>query len=186
MHFIDCKSFGPPDVLFVNSGPKPMPKPNEVLVQVKAAGVNRPDLFQRSGEYPPPKEASPILGLEVAGVIEGKGNEVKDFKVGDPVCALTNGGGYAEYCCIPSTQCLPKPPSLNFIEAASLPETYFTVWSNVFLRARLAKGETLLVHAGASGIGSAAVQLAKAFGSAVIVTVGSKEKTPHEKRCKRP
>jgi NADPH:quinone reductase len=176
MYFIDYKFSGPPEVLVLNEGPKPVPKPNEVLIQVKAAGVNRPDLFQRKGEYPPPKGASPILGLEVAGIVVEKGIEVKQWQVGDSVCALTNGGGYAEFCTVPEMQCLPLPTNLDFIQAASLLETYFTVWSNVFQRGRLIGGETLLIHAGASGIGAAAIQLAKAFGAKVIVTTSTSEK----------
>jgi NADPH2:quinone reductase len=176
MHFIDYRSPGPPEVLFLNKGLRPVPKSNEVLLHVKAAGVNRPDLSQRKGDYPPPKGANPILGLEVAGIVVEKGIDVQRWQVGDSVCALTNGGGYAEFCAIPEVQCLPLPKTLNFIEAASLPETYFTVWSNVFQRGHLVKGETLLIHAGASGIGAAAIQLAKLFGAKVIATTSTVEK----------
>lgn len=181
MHFIDVKAEGGPEVLFLNRGPRPEIKPNEVLIEVKAAGVNRADLFQRAGQYPPPKDASPILGLEVAGVVVEKGKEVRRFQIGDSVCALTNGGGYAEFCAVPETQCLPVPTSLDFIQAASLPETFFTVWGNVFQHGRLSKGESVLIHAGASGIGSTAIQLAKAFGARVFVTTSSTEK---EQFCK--
>jgi NADPH:quinone reductase len=176
MYFIDFKSPGPPGVLYLNEGPKPQPKPREVLIQVKAAGVNRADLFQRAGAYPPPKDASPILGLEVAGIIVEKGTDANRWGIGEPVCALTNGGGYAEFCSVPETQCLPVPKPLDFIQAASLPETHFTVWSNVFQRGRLSQGETILIHAGASGIGATGIQLAKAFGADVIVTTSTPEK----------
>jgi len=176
MHVIDFKKSGPPDVLFVNDRPIPEPDSHEVLVQVKAAGVNRPDLFQRAGHYPPPVGASPILGLEVAGIVSKLGNKVKKWKIGDSICALTNGGGYAEFCCVHEGQCLPLPHGLNFTEAASLPETYFTVWGNLFMRTKLKKGESILIHGGSSGIGSCAIQLAKAFGAHVITTVGSQAK----------
>lgn len=176
MHFIDFKKPGPPDVLFVNEMPIPEPHPNEVLVQVRAAGVNRPDLSQRAGNYPPPPGANPILGLEIAGIVSKIGPNVTRWKVGDAVCALTNGGGYAEYCAVPEGQCLPLPFVLNFVEAASLPEVYFTVWGNLFMRTRLKAGDSILIHGGSSGIGSCAIQLAKAFGAHVAVTVGSIEK----------
>ncbi|MBS0652570.1 MAG: NAD(P)H-quinone oxidoreductase [Verrucomicrobia bacterium] len=176
MRFIDIKEPGSPDMLFVNEGPVPEPGPNEILVQVKAAGVNRPDLYQRAGHYPPPPGASPILGLEVAGIVSKIGLEVANWKVGDAVCGLTNGGGYAEYCAVPAGQCLPLPQGLNFTEAASLPETYFTVWGNLFMRGRLKSGESVLVHGGSSGIGSCAIQLSKAFGAHVATTVGNERK----------
>lgn len=176
MHFVDYQAPGSPDVLFWNEGNAPVPKAHEMLIQVKAAGVNRPDLFQRAGDYPPPQDASPILGLEVAGLVAWVGSDVKGWNVGDAVCALTNGGGYAEYCAVPHSQCLPIPEGLDFIQGASLPETYFTVWSNVFQRGRLTSGEKFLVHAGASGIGTAAIQLSKAFGAQVFTTVSSLEK----------
>lgn len=176
MRYIDLKAPGPPDVLFLNEGSKPALKPDEVLIEVKASGLNHADIFQRRGEYPPPKDASPILGMEVAGKIVEKGQKVTQWQIGDSVCALANGGGYAEFCAVPQTQCLPVPKPLNFVEAASLPEIYFTVWSNVFQRAKLSNGEILLVHAGASGIGSAAIQLGKAFGAKVIVTTSTHEK----------
>lgn len=176
MRFVDIKASGSAEVLFVNLGPLPTLKPNEVMIRVKAAGVNRSDLLQRMGNYPPPQGASSILGLEVAGVIEGKGSEVTRWQIGDAVCALTNGGGYAEFCNVPESQCLPLPSPLNFIEAASLPETYFTVWSNVFGRARLKANETILIHAGGGGIGATAIQLAKAFGATVYTTASTKKK----------
>lgn len=173
MHFIDLKSYGTPDVLFLNQGPKPSLNPDEVLIEVKAAGVNRPDILQRAGHYPIPPDATPILGLEIAGVIVEKGSDTNLWEVGDAVCALTNGGGYAQFCSVPETQCLPIPKPLSFIEAASLPETYFTVWGNVFERGKLRRDETILIHAGASGIGSTAIQLAKAFHATVITTTSS-------------
>lgn len=157
---------------------QPLPSPNsdQVLIKVVAAGVNRPDLMQRKGLYPPPPDASTILGLEVSGTIEAIGSEVTEFKVGDPVCALLTGGGYAEYCLASASCCLPIPHSLSFIQAAALPETFFTVWSNIFDRAKLQAGESLLIHGGCSGIGTSAIQLGKAFGSQVIVTAGSDDK----------
>lgn len=173
MRFIDFKIPGSPDVMFVNEGPIPEPGSNEILVQVKAAGVNRPDLSQRAGHYPPPPGASPILGLEIAGTVSKIGAGVKKWKIGDTICGLTNGGGYAEYCTVPEGQCLPLPHGLNFTEAASLPETYFTVWGNLFMRTRLNLGESILIHGGSSGIGSCAIQLAKASGAHVATTVGS-------------
>lgn len=176
MRFVDFKSPGSPDVLFVNERPIPEPGPNDLLVQVKAAGVNRPDLSQRAGRYPPPPGASPILGLEIAGTIRKVGSEVKKWKIGDRICGLTNGGGYAEYCTLPEGQCLPIPHGFSFTEAASLPETYFTVWGNLFMRTRLKPGESILIHGGSSGIGSCAIQLAKAIGAHVATTVGSHAK----------
>lgn len=168
---------GDPDVLHIANRPEPMPIEQEVLIEVKAAGVNRPDVAQRKGHYPPPPWTSQdIPGLEVAGTVVSLGEHSSRWKVGDNVCALVSGGGYAEYCAVPEGQCLPIPDNLSFIEAASLPETYFTVWSNLFDRAKLQKGESLLVHGGASGIGVAAIQLAKASGSTVFVTVGTDEK----------
>ena len=176
MRFIDFKKPGSPDVLFVNERSIPEPGPTEILIQVKAAGINRPDLSQRAGHYPPPPGASPILGLEIAGIVRKIGREVKKWKIGDAICGLTNGGGYAEYCIIPDGQCLPLPHGLNFTEAASLPETYFTVWGNLFMRTCFKAGESILVHGGSSGIGSCAIQLAKAFGAQVATTVGSAKK----------
>lgn len=184
MHFVDFNKPGDPQVLFINDGPIPILNPREILIQVKAAGVNRPDLSQRAGNYPPPLGASPILGLEIAGIVSKIGTEVKKWKVGDDVCALTNGGGYAEYCAVPEGQCLPLPRHLNFVEAASLPETYFTVWGNLFMRTRLKEGESILIHGGSSGIGSCAIQLAKAFGAYVMTTVGSSEKATFCKALK--
>ncbi len=179
MKVIEIVSFGPPDVLHVGNRPMPVPVPGEVRIRVTASGVNRPDVLQRTGNYPVPPGASDIPGLEVAGVIdEGGAQELAQagFKIGDRVCALVAGGGYAQYCVAPIGQCLPVPRGWSDIEAASLPETVFTVWSNVFDRARLRKGETLLVQGGSSGIGVTAIQMATAMGCTVIATAGSDEK----------
>jgi NADPH:quinone reductase len=168
---------GGPEVLQIAERPKSVCGTGEVLVKVYATGVNRPDVYQRKGNYPPPKGASPdIPGLEIAGIVEQTGEDVSHWKVGDKVCALLTGGGYAEYCAVPHGQCLPVPDNLSFEEAASLPETFFTVWSNVFDRGQLKRSETLLVHGGSSGIGVAAIQMAKALGHKVYVTAGSEEK----------
>lgn len=165
---------GPPEVLQIQEKPTPVPAPNEVLIQVKAAGVNRPDVFQRKGGYPPPPGVQPdIPGLEVAGVIVACGAAVKNWQPGDAVCALLGGGGYAEYAVVNAQHCLPLPGDFTFVEAASLPETVFTVWHNVFERGHLQAGETLLVHGGSSGIGITAIQLAKAMGARVYATAGS-------------
>jgi putative PIG3 family NAD(P)H quinone oxidoreductase len=154
----------------------PHPAAGEVLIRAAAAGVNRPDILQRTGNYPPPPGASPILGLEVSGTIAALGPGVTEWREGDPVCALVAGGGYAEYCVAPAPQCLPVPRGLSLISAAGLPETFFTVWSNVFDRGRLAAGDSFLVHGGSSGIGTTAIQLAHAFGARVFATAGSPEK----------
>ena len=168
---------GGPEVLQLAERPVPQFQPNEVLIKVFAAGINRPDVFQRKGNYPPPPGApTDIPGLEIAGTIAEIGAAVTRWKIGDEVCALVIGGGYAEYCPAPDGQCLPITENLNFAEAASLPETFFTVWSNVFDRGKLQPGETLLVHGGSSGIGATAIQMAKALGSKVYVTAGSDEK----------
>ena len=176
MQHIEVRAPGPPEAMTLAEGPVPQPHAGDVLIEVVYAGVNRPDCAQRAGTYPPPPDASPILGLEVAGRIVALGPEVDGWHVGDEVCALTPGGGYAEYCTTPGAWCLPIPRGLSLEQAASLPENYFTVWNNVFDRARLAVGETLLVHGGTSGIGLTAIQLAKAFGATVIATAGSAEK----------
>lgn len=168
---------GGPNVLEITERPTPAPQPHEVLIKVAAAGINRPDVAQRKGVYPPPPGASPdIPGLEIAGTIEAVGQDVTLWQPGDKVCALVTGGGYAQYCTAPEGQCLPIPENLNFVEAASLPETFFTVWSNVFDRAQLKPCESLLVHGGSSGIGVTAIQMAKALGSTVYVTAGSDAK----------
>ncbi len=176
MQHIGMAEPGDPDVMTLCTSLVPDCRPHEVLIKVAAAGVNRPDLLQRAGAYPPPDDASPILGLEVSGVVVSAGAEVTAWSVGDRVCALTNGGGYAQYVAVPAGQCLAVPHNVSMTMAASLPETYFTVWSNVFMEAKLAADETLLVHGGSGGIGAAAIQLAKAQGSRVIATAGSKEK----------
>jgi NADPH2:quinone reductase len=154
----------------------PAPKPDEVLIRVQAAGVNRPDVSQRQGIYPPPANASPILGLEVAGEVAAAGADVRGLRVGDRVCALTNGGAYAEYCVAPEPQCLTWPDDYDALRAAALPENFFTVWANVFMHGRLASGESMLVHGGTSGIGVTAIQLGAAFGATVYATAGSDAK----------
>jgi putative PIG3 family NAD(P)H quinone oxidoreductase len=170
---VEIRAPGGPEVLVPGERPKPVPGDGEVLIKVAAAGVNRPDIFQRLGRYPPPPGASDIPGLEVAGPIEQLGPGVRDWDVGDEVCALVAGGGYAEYCAAPAPQCLPVPRGLDLVAAAAIPETFFTVWANVFARGRLQAGESLLVHGGSSGIGTVAIQLARARGSHVFATAGS-------------
>ncbi|WP_394787989.1 NAD(P)H-quinone oxidoreductase [Rhodoferax sp.] len=179
MKAIEITRYGPPDVLHVVDRPAPVPGVGELLIRVAASGVNRPDVLQRTGNYPVPAGASDIPGLEVAGVVEGgdaQAMALAGFQIGDRVCALVAGGGYAQFCVAPVAQCLPIPQGLTEVQAASLPETFFTVWSNVFDRAGLQKGETLLVQGGASGIGVTAIQIAKALGATVLVTAGSDEK----------
>jgi putative PIG3 family NAD(P)H quinone oxidoreductase len=167
---------GGPEVLVPELRPLPKPGDTEILIRVAAAGVNRPDVFQRAGSYPPPKGASDLPGLEVSGEVAAIGAGVSRWKVGDKVCALTPGGGYAQYALVDASNTLPLPAGLDMIEAAAVPETFFTVWHNVFQRGHLAQGETLLIHGGSSGIGTTAIMLAKAFGAIVIVTAGSPEK----------
>jgi NADPH2:quinone reductase len=176
MTFIAHGAGGGPEVLALAEQGLPVPAADEVLIRVLAAGVNRPDVAQRQGKYPPPPGASPILGLEVAGEVVECGAAVTGWRPGDRVTALTNGGGYAGYAVAPALQCLPWPAGYDAVRAAALPETYFTVWANVFGHGRLAAGETLLVHGGTSGIGVTAIQLAKAFGARVFATAGSPEK----------
>ncbi len=176
MQAIEIKAFGGPVGLVLASVARPTPGANEVLIEVAAAGVNRPDVLQRQGGYPPPPGASPILGLEVAGKVVGLGQGCSRYQMGDQVCALVPGGGYAQFAVAAEDNTLPVPQGLSVIEAAGLPETYFTVWTNVFQRGGLKAGETLLVHGGSSGIGSTAIQLAKEFGAVVIATVGNEEK----------
>jgi NADPH2:quinone reductase len=176
MTYIAAEGAGGPEVLRPATGPVPQSKPDEVLIRVLAAGVNRPDVAQRLGRYPPPPGASKIIGLEVAGQIVARGADVTGFIVGERVCALTNGGAYAEYCVAPATQCLPWPRGYDAVRAAALPETYFTVWANLFMHGRLARGESMLVHGGTSGIGVTAIQLAVAFGATAYATAGSAEK----------
>ena len=176
MRAVEISSPGGPEVLKPRDLPKPSPKPNEIVVKVAAAGVNRPDVLQRMGLYPVPPDASPLPGLEIAGEVAEVGSSAKIWRPGDQVCALANGGGYAEYCAVPETQALPVPKGLSMVEAASLPETFFTVWSNVYDRGRLAPGESLLVQGGTSGIGVTAIQMAAATGNRVFATAGSDEK----------
>ena len=176
MKAIEISQPGPPDVLRLVERPTPSPGPDEVLVRVKAAGVNRPDIMQRLGLYPPPPGASDLPGLEVAGTIAAAGASVTRWREGDSVCGLVAGGGYAEYCVVPEPQLLPQPHGLSSEEAAAIPETFFSVWTNLFERGRLSEGESVLIHGGSSGIGTTATQLARAFGARVFATAGSDEK----------
>lgn len=179
MKVIEISGFGGPEVLRLAERPVPVPVAGELLIRVAASGINRPDILQRAGKYPPPAGASDIPGLEIAGTVVSGDSEVMaaaGFAVGDRVCALVAGGGYAEYCLAPAEQCLPIPDGLTDVEAASLPETFFTVWSNVFDRGALQPSEVLLVQGGSSGIGVAAIQMAKAWGAKVFVTAGSEDK----------
>lgn len=176
MRHVDLPSFGAPEVMKLARGPLPKPRAGEILVKVEAAGVNRPDVAQRQGSYPPPKDASPILGLEIAGEIVALGQGVTEFAIGDKVCGLANGGGYADYCVLPAGQTLPWPKGYDAIKAAAVPETFFTVWANLFQMAGLTEGESVLIHGGSSGIGTTAIQLAKAFGATVYTTAGSRDK----------
>ncbi|ARM87460.1 quinone oxidoreductase protein [Rhizobium sp. CIAT894] len=176
MRFVDLKSFGGPEVMVIAKRPLPVPGQGEVLVRAEAVGVNRPDVAQRQGSYPAPKDASPILGLELAGEIVAIGPSVSGYRIGDKVCGLANGGAYAEYCLLPAGQILPFPKGYDAVKAAALPETFFTVWANLFQMAGLTEGETVLIHGGSSGIGTTAIQLARAFGAEVYVTAGSSEK----------
>jgi len=173
---IEISTFGGPEVLVPVERPRPVPQAGEVLIKVAAAGVNRPDASQRRGGYPPPPGASDIPGLEVAGTIVELGADAGAWRVGDSVCALVAGGGYAEYCTAPAPQCLAVPQGLDMVAAAAIPETFFTVWSNVFERGRLTAGESILVHGGSSGIGTTAIQLAHVLGARVLATAGSAEK----------
>ncbi len=176
MQYIATKGAGGPEVMRLEAAPPPRPGADEVLIRVAAAGVNRPDIQQRRGLYPPPPNASPILGLEVAGEVVGLGEAATRWRIGDRVAALVNGGGYAEYCVAPEGQCLPWPSGYDAIRAGALPETYFTVWANLFQLGRLAPGERVLIHGGTSGIGVTALQLAAAFGATAYATAGSDEK----------
>jgi len=181
MRVVDHGQGGAPEIMKIMADvPLPIVKPHEVLIEVHATGINRPDVFQRSGSYPPPLGASPFLGLEVAGVIKALGSEVTQWQIGNQVCALTPGGAYAEYCATPAAHCLRIPQGLTMVQAAAIPETYFTVWSNLFDMGHLQSGETILIHGGSSGIGVTAIQFAKAFGAKVITTVGSHKKA---QRC---
>jgi NADPH:quinone reductase len=176
MRVVEISNPGPPSVLKVAERPTPSAGAGEVLIKVVAAGVNRPDVLQRLGKYPPPPGASDIPGLEVSGHIEERGDAVVQWRPGDAVCALVAGGGYAEYCVAPQAQCLRPPDAVSLIDAAGIPETFFTVWANVFERGRLQRNETILIHGGSSGIGTTAIQLADAFGARVFATAGSEEK----------
>ncbi len=176
MRYVDHGAGGPPSVLAIATGPLPRVEDGDVLIRVAWAGVNRPDVLQRSGSYPPPPGASKLLGLEVSGEVVALGAGVTQLRVGDRVCALCNGGGYAEYVNVPAGQVLPVPRGLSLVQAAALPETYFTVWTNVIERGRLRAGETILIHGGSSGIGLTAIQMAKAWGATVYTTVGNDEK----------
>ena len=176
MRAIEIRNPGGPEELVITDLPTPLPGVGEVLIKVTAAGINRPDVMQREGKYPPPPGASDILGLEVAGIIAELGEGVTGWRIGDRVCALVAGGGYAEFCVASASTCLPLPIGVSMMEAAAMPETFFTVWTNVFERGQLVKGERLLVHGGASGIGTTAIQMAAAFGATVFTTAGSAEK----------
>ena len=173
---IEITTPGGPEVLRAVERPTPVPGPGEVLVRVHGAGVNRPDILQRVGRYAPPPGISDIPGLEIAGVVTAVGSDVTRWREGDVVCALVAGGGYAEYCVVPAPQCLPVPDGMSHIEAAAVPETFFTVWTNLFQRGRLSKGESVLIHGGSSGIGTTAIQLARVFGATVYATAGSDQK----------
>ncbi|PYR82104.1 MAG: NAD(P)H-quinone oxidoreductase [Acidobacteria bacterium] len=176
MRAVEISIPGPPEGLRLVERPDPVAGAGEVLIRVKAAGVNRPDVLQRSGKYPPPPGASDLPGLEVSGTVEGVGDGVTQWRAGDRVCALLAGGGYAELCVAPAVQCLPVPAAMDFVNAAAVPETFFTVWTNVFDRGRLKAGESALFHGGSSGIGTTAIQLAVARGARVFATAGSDEK----------
>ena len=176
MRHVALNGFGAPEVIGFAEGPLPQVRPGELLVRVEAAGVNRPDVAQRQGSYPPPKDASPILGLEVAGEVVVLGEGAEGFAIGDRVCGLANGGGYAQFCALPAGQVLRWPKGYDAPRAAALPETFFTVWANLFMMAGLKRGESVLIHGGTSGIGTTAIQLAKAFGATVYATAGSREK----------
>ncbi|MEC7398155.1 MAG: NAD(P)H-quinone oxidoreductase [Pseudomonadota bacterium] len=176
MTVVEISEYGGPEVLKLASRPVPQPASSEALIRVAAAGVNRPDAIQRAGNYPPPAGQSDLPGLEVSGEVVALGDGASVVSIGDTVCALTPGGGYAEYCIAPASHCLPVPDGISVTDAAGIPETSFTVWHNVFQRAYLQKGERFLVHGGSSGIGTTAIQLAKAFGAEVFTTAGSREK----------
>ncbi len=176
MRFVDLPSFGGPEAMVIANGPVPLPSEGQILVRSEAVGVNRPDISQRQGSYPPPKDASPVLGLELAGEVVAIGPGVTGFSLGDRVCGLANGGAYAEYCLLPAGQVLPFPKGYDAVKAAALPETFFTVWANLFQMAGLTEGEKVLIHGGSSGIGTTAIQLARAFGAEVYTTAGSKQK----------
>ena len=176
MSYVGLTEHGGPDNLVVMEGHTPQPRSGEILMRVAAAGINRPDVLQRKGDYPPPPDASPILGLEIAGEVVALGEGVTGYRIGDRVCALANGGGYAQYCAVPASQALPFPRDYDAVKAAALPETFFTVWANLFMMAGLKPGESVLIHGGSSGIGTTAIQLAAALGSRVFATAGTADK----------
>ena len=176
MRVVEVPEPGGADALTLGERPVPAPGPGEVLIKVAAAGLNRADVMQRNGHYPPPPGASDLLGLEVSGTVADTASDVSGICIGDEVCALLAGGGYAEYCTAPASSCLPIPDNMGLIEAAAVPETFFTVWTNLFMRGKLRSGEKCLVHGGSSGIGTTAIQLGKAFGAQVCVTAGTEEK----------
>ena len=182
MRVVEIKKYGGPEVLYIGSRPIPKPKNNEVLIKVKAAGINRPDILQRQGEYPPPKGVSNILGLEISGEVIEIGKKTKNIKIGDKVCALVSGGGYSEYCLAPYQQCLPIPKNISFEEASTIPETFFTIWFNLFIRSRIEKNKKILIHGGSSGIGTTAIQFAKNYGLEVFTTTRSNIKVV---KCKK-
>jgi len=179
---VEIKKYGGPEVLEIGSREIPVLKENEVLIKVKAAGINRPDILQREGSYPPPKDSSDILGLEIAGEVVKVGKKVKNIKIIDKVCALVSGGGYAEYCSAPFTQCLPIPKGLTFEEACILPETFFTIWFNLFIKNKVKKKQKILIHGGSGGIGTTAIQITKNFGLEVFTTTRSQNKSI---KCKK-
>lgn len=179
MKVIEVPQPGGADVLVFGERSTPEPDSEEVLIRVAGAGMNRADIMQREGKYPPPPGASDLLGLEVSGTVVALGKDTENLSIGNKVCALVAGGGYAEYCLAPASSCLPVPDSLDIVEAGAVPETFFTVWTNVFTRGNLSKGESILIHGGSSGIGTTAIQLAKAFGATVLTTAGS------DKKCHR-
>lgn len=176
MTCIEITKYGGPDVLVPATRPVPLPGAGEILIKVAATAVNRPDIAQRMGNYAPPPGASDLPGLEASGTVAALGDGVTGWKLGDAICALTPGGSYAEYCIVPAPQCLPPPKGFDMLHAAALPENYFTVWHNLFERGQLKAGETVLIHGGASGIGTTAIQLAKSFGATVLTTVRTQEK----------
>ena len=182
MKVVEIKKYGGPEVLEIGSREIPVLKENEVLIKVKAAGINRPDILQREGSYPPPKNSSDILGLEIAGEVVKVGKKVKNIKISDKVCALVSGGGYAEYCSAPFTQCLPIPKGLTFEEACILPETFFTIWFNLFIKNKVKKKQKILIHGGSGGIGTTAIQITKNFGLEVFTTTRSQNKSI---KCKK-
>ena len=182
MRVVEIKKYGSPEVLYIGSRPIPKPRNNEVLIKVRAAGINRPDILQRKGEYPPPKGVSDILGLEISGEVIEIGKKTKNIKIGDKVCALVSGGGYSEYCLAPYQQCLPIPKNISFEEASTIPETFFTIWFNLFIKNQIKKNQKILIHGGSSGIGTTAIQFAKNYGLKVFTTVRNDSK---KEKCKK-